>query len=278
MRGARQLLTLRGSTGIRRGAALNDLGVIEDGSVLIRDGVISAIGPTRRIENLSEARGALEIRAHGRVVMPGLIDSGMRLLVAEPDAKPKSISVAKTLQEAATVLRQSLYYGTTRAEIKAGAMPENEIRTLRHASKIRRLREEIVCTWLMRPLEGTDSGERAALREQNFQQAMKKKYARFVDLDIVPSQWPQASLLLKMIAQYGFRRKLTWRGAADGNLAVMIQRFGIRTVSQIQSLSEQWAIELARLPFLLFLSPGTECLEGDSSLLKVRENGCARSP
>ena len=36
VRGARQLLTLRGPAGPRRGAALGDLGVIPDGALLIR--------------------------------------------------------------------------------------------------------------------------------------------------------------------------------------------------------------------------------------------------
>ena len=38
VRGAGQLLTLRGTDGPRRGAALRDLGLISDGAVLITDG------------------------------------------------------------------------------------------------------------------------------------------------------------------------------------------------------------------------------------------------
>ena len=75
VRGARQLITLRGYSGPRRGAALRDLGLIEDGAVLVRDGVIASLGPSRRVENLSEARIAREIDATGRVVAPGFVDS-----------------------------------------------------------------------------------------------------------------------------------------------------------------------------------------------------------
>src|SRR5271157_325359 len=63
VRGARQLITLRGSTGPRRGAALRELGIIQDGAVLIEDGAIVTLGPSRRVENLSAAREALEIDA-----------------------------------------------------------------------------------------------------------------------------------------------------------------------------------------------------------------------
>jgi imidazolonepropionase len=82
IRGARQLLTLHGAGGPRRGEALRDLGVIEDGSVLIVNGAIASVGPTRRIENLAAAREAEEINAAGRVVLPGFVDSHTQLLGA----------------------------------------------------------------------------------------------------------------------------------------------------------------------------------------------------
>jgi imidazolonepropionase len=74
IRGARQLLTLRGASGPRRGADLGNLGLIQDGAVLIADGVIREVGPSRRIENLALSRGAEEIDASGSVVMPGFVD------------------------------------------------------------------------------------------------------------------------------------------------------------------------------------------------------------
>src|SRR4051794_6858713 len=84
IRGARQLLTLHGPTGPRRGESMRQLGMIEDGALLISDGIITNVGPTRRIENLAEARSAEEISASGRVVMPGFVDSHTRLIAAPP--------------------------------------------------------------------------------------------------------------------------------------------------------------------------------------------------
>jgi imidazolonepropionase len=84
VRGARQLITLRGQNGPRRGAALRDLAIIEDGAVLVRDGVIASIGPSRRVENLSEAKIAREIDATGRVVAPGFIDSHTHIVCGPP--------------------------------------------------------------------------------------------------------------------------------------------------------------------------------------------------
>src|SRR5579863_8713727 len=80
VRGARQLLTLRGPDGPRRGAELRNLGLIQDGAVLVVDGLIHEVGPSRRLENLALARSAQEIDASGRVVMPGFVDSHMHLV------------------------------------------------------------------------------------------------------------------------------------------------------------------------------------------------------
>lgn len=82
MRGARQLLTLHHLSGPRRAGELDHLGMIPDGSALLHDGVIEAVGPTRRIENMADARDADEIDAAGRVVMPAFIDAHACLVPA----------------------------------------------------------------------------------------------------------------------------------------------------------------------------------------------------
>ena len=84
LRGARQLLTLRGPAGPRRGTALGELGIVQDGAVLIRDGRIDDLGQGRRVENLASARGAREIDVTGRVVLPGFVDSHTHLTWGPP--------------------------------------------------------------------------------------------------------------------------------------------------------------------------------------------------
>jgi imidazolonepropionase len=86
IRGARQLLTLRGEARPRHGAEMGALGAISDGAVLIVNGIIREVGPTRRVERLVEARGAEEIDATGRTVLPGFIDCQTRPLAAPPSA------------------------------------------------------------------------------------------------------------------------------------------------------------------------------------------------
>jgi imidazolonepropionase len=82
LRGARQLLTLRGPSEARRGSRLSELSIINDGAVLIRDGRIEEVGMSRRVENLAASKNATIIDATGRVVMPAFVDSGVSMIHA----------------------------------------------------------------------------------------------------------------------------------------------------------------------------------------------------
>src|SRR5882757_9598249 len=77
--GCKELLALRGSVP-RRGNAMQDLGVVRDGAVLVRDGTIIATGPRRQVARLSEASVARTLDLGGRVVLPGLVDSHTHLI------------------------------------------------------------------------------------------------------------------------------------------------------------------------------------------------------
>jgi imidazolonepropionase len=78
---AAQLLTLRGSdsTSARRGDHMHELGIVEDGALLISDGKIVAVGTTNEVtrhELLQSKRGTVdEIDCRGKVVLPGFVDS-----------------------------------------------------------------------------------------------------------------------------------------------------------------------------------------------------------
>src|SRR5258706_12780320 len=71
--GASQLLTLRGS-GPRRGDSLSKLGLIEDGAVLVRDGLIAAVGPRAGAKKLPEGGGGGKAGLGGSAAVPGGVD------------------------------------------------------------------------------------------------------------------------------------------------------------------------------------------------------------
>jgi imidazolonepropionase len=79
--GASQILTLRGR-GPRRGRTLSQLGIVKDGVLLVRDGLIAAVGPAAKIESLPAARKAEKLDVAGRVVLPGFVDSHTHLIHA----------------------------------------------------------------------------------------------------------------------------------------------------------------------------------------------------
>lgn len=83
-----QLLTLRGEAGPRRGAALKDIGVIEDASVLCAGGKIIAAGPQGAILRdpwlKKNRRKVRELDCQRRVVTPGFVDCHTHPVFAEP--------------------------------------------------------------------------------------------------------------------------------------------------------------------------------------------------
>jgi imidazolonepropionase len=59
---------------------MDELNIVSNGALLIRNGVIEDVGPARRVENLAGARRAREIDASGRVVMPAFVDADVSLV------------------------------------------------------------------------------------------------------------------------------------------------------------------------------------------------------
>jgi imidazolonepropionase len=124
IRGASQLLTLRGASGPRRGFAMSDLNVIPDGAVLVRGAVIEEVGTSRRIENLATARSAREIDVTGKVVMPSFADPDIALVAPAPprrsdgsaeEADVRRMSRRRVEAEATSVASDLVRYGVLTA-------------------------------------------------------------------------------------------------------------------------------------------------------------------
>ena len=90
--GASQLLTLRGR-GQRRGSSLSSLGIVKDGALLVREGVIAAVGTRAQIEALPEARTAEKLDLGGRVALPGFVDSHTHLIHAASRAEEYELRI-----------------------------------------------------------------------------------------------------------------------------------------------------------------------------------------
>jgi len=76
---------------------MSDLGIVRDGAVHVKDGVVSAVGPTEDVLRDNGARGLEVIDASGRTVMPGFVDPHTHLVFAgsrefEIDMKRRRLS------------------------------------------------------------------------------------------------------------------------------------------------------------------------------------------
>jgi imidazolonepropionase len=91
--GASQLLTLRGRVP-RRGKAISDLGILQDGALLVRDGVIAAVGARAAVEALPESRSAEKLDVGGRILLPGFVDSHTHLIHAASRAEEYELKIA----------------------------------------------------------------------------------------------------------------------------------------------------------------------------------------
>ncbi len=152
---AKQLLTIAGSP--QRGHSLGNLGIIENGAVLIEDDLIAAVGPSDEMRAIYADEEKLD--ASGRVVMPGLVDphthvvwAGDRAAEFEMRIQGKTymeimqagggiVSTVRNTRQAAVDdllaetrprLQRMFANGTTTAEAKSGygLDTESEIKTL----------------------------------------------------------------------------------------------------------------------------------------------------
>ncbi|MEO7165876.1 MAG: imidazolonepropionase [Spartobacteria bacterium] len=156
---AAQLLTLAGPKRARVGGELSELSLIEDGGMLIRDGLVAVVGPSdeiaRQLPNDIEV-----VDAKGRVVLPGFVDAhahpvfgGDRVDEFEMRARgatyeeiaaagggirstvrrTRAASEAQLLAQAQKRANWFLRCGTTTMEAKSGygLSPDEELKILR---------------------------------------------------------------------------------------------------------------------------------------------------
>jgi imidazolonepropionase len=140
---ASQLLTLFG--GPQRGGDLGQLGLIEDGAVLVRDGKIAAVGPTGELRRAYPDEESLD--AGGCAVLPGFVDPHTHLIwagdrAAEFESKmggakyldilaagggilstvraTRAAPVESLMEQTRLRLQRMFAHGTTTAEAKTG--------------------------------------------------------------------------------------------------------------------------------------------------------------
>jgi imidazolonepropionase len=264
------LLTLRGPKGPRRGPALADLGIIADGAVLIRDGVIVEVGPTRRIENLAAARGAHEIAAHGRVVMPGFVDSHTHLIYPPRGVRSADVAGAARVWQASSVrllaarsrvfLDAMARHGTTTVEVKTGCDPGEAavMKALRVGNLLREEPVEVVPTHLVHVPAGSTAEEVEELLMEVTPRILRRGLAAFADIWWEGGE-PRAELCARFLEQatacgVGVKVHAAGPGCA-GAVALAVGHRAV-TVDHLEHLTLDLVPLLAEAHTIATLMPG----------------------
>jgi len=192
--------------------------------VLIRDGQIVEVGPTRRLENLAAARTAAEINAAGRVVLPGFVDCHTHLVfppAGVPNDQDRAARVVRSSTARRLVFRARAYleamarHGTTTVEVKTGCGPDEsaEAKVLRVLSSLRTNPVDVVPSFLFRlpaSLNGSAGTAAEFVMTELLPKIRRRKVAQFADVawDNDPNLAQYFDRFLSTAREMGFRCKI----------------------------------------------------------------------
>lgn len=266
---------MRGPREARRGSFLNEPGLIFDGSVLIRDGLVEEVGPTRRVENLKAARGAVEISAAGRVVMPGFVDGHTHLAFPPPgwphgDAA-SALNAVKTSTARSTAIHMRNYlqamarHGTTTVEVKAGCGggQSAELKLLRALSLVKHDPVDVVPTFLLSlpaPAEGPARAEAvvAWVCEDLLPLLRRRRLAQFADIEWSPGESRQRLFrrYLETAAQLGFGCRVHAEGDGLREAAALACELRVASIDHLEEIAVGELGRMAASGPVITLLPG----------------------
>jgi imidazolonepropionase len=306
VRGARQLLTLRGSAGARRGKDLNELSIIENGAMLVEGSRILAVGPASRVENLAQAKDAVELNVQGRVVMPGFVDCHTHLLYGAPRLEDfemrlqgknyeeiaqagggilstvrrvRTMPVSRLKAQAQRELQRMAECGTTTVEAKTGyALEEQgELRCLRVLQSLDGDPIDVIPTFLgahaVPPeYEGRSDAWIDHLIEEVLPVVAARKLARFVDAycDRNAFSLPQARRYLETARRLGLGVRIHAAQFEDLGAAALAAEMGAHSADHLEHLNRSSIPLLARSKTVAVLLPGSVYFLGGSKYAPAR--------
>ncbi len=264
------MLTLRGPNCARRGAALQELSIIPDGSLLIHDGRIHSVGTTRRIENLKEARGADEIDVSDKIVMPGFVDAGIHLSCGSeaPQRRPRLTSF---YEESLSLMRSCLQHGTLNAQVKIGDENVDWRSDLSLIGQLAKVGDQPI--GMIRSWRIGNRPHQNFLLPDDYQAAFSKLASRQLihAIEVIAgSGAPVSDIWTAMARLKDFGVSLHWRGESHELLAGLLERVQPQSVSCRRNLTAGERAVLAQANVPVAVSIG-ESLTEDTAMGGVRQ-------
>ena len=293
--GCSQIVTMAGPPRPRVGGELNEIGLIEDGAVLLEDGLIVAVGCKKELESLIH-HDARVVDVEGRVVTPGLVDAhthpvfaGSRLddferrisglSYAEIGALGGGIrSTERSTQNASEVelydtacdrVEQFVKNGTTTIEAKSGYGGDlaNELKMLRVLTRLsKQATIKVVPTFLGAHVvpEGTTASEHAKqVAEEMIPVIAKEKLAEYVDVFVEKGYYSvdDARLIVNAAHHHGLKARLHVDQLADGGGAALAASLKAKTADHLEHISDEGIQALKGSGTIPILLPGSvHCL------------------
>ncbi len=272
------MVTMRGQRSARRGPALREINVITDGAILIRGGILTEVGPSRRVENLAEARDAIEINAAGRVVMPGFVDAhnhlafpppGIQLAEGESAVRALHAATGQRLEaRTRTCLEAMVRHGTTTAEAKTGGGLDEggECKLLRMLQALRGEPLDLVPTFFFRAPVGID-GDCLQATEWMVGELLPKISRRgvvqFADLgwDPDPALVPCFERYLTTARQLGFALKIHADGLNPSAAIDLAIRHAVSGIDHLEHIGDDDARRLGAAGLSVTLLPDASLSE-----------------
>lgn len=253
---------------------------------MIRDGILVEVGPSRRVENLAQARDAIEINAAGRVVMPGFVDSHTHL--AFPPAGIHAEDEAAAVRALHTVPGQRLElrtrafleamarHGTTTVEVKTGCGPDEgaEAKLLRMLGALRREPLDVIPSFLFRlPPEVNGGSARATdwVVAELLPKIRRRGVAQFADLawDSDPALFPCFDRYLEGARRLGFECKIHAGGASLAAAIALAVQHHVVSIDHLEHATAQQVRQIAEAGIMTTLLPSA-FLGGDGPVAPAR--------
>lgn len=284
IKNANELVTLKGPNKPRTKKEMSNLGIINKGSIAIKDGLIVAVG--KNINYKSET----VIDAKGKTVMPGFVDPHTHLVFAgsrefELDMKLKGLTYMDILKKGGgivytvnetrkvtntSLIKQSrarldnmLFYGTTTCEAKSGygLNTETELKILKAQKKLNETHPiDIVSTFL---------GAHAVPREHKTNEYVDivinemlpkvKKLAEYCDVFCEKGVFTpiQSKKILEAGKTYGLTPKIHADEIVDTGGASLAAEVGAISADHLLMSNDKGLKQMAKKGIIGVMLPGT---------------------